>query len=345
MTARRAGLAFLMLGALVVEPTGGRAVAAEASPPRALVLRIPTTECATSPSFTAFVEALQVELAGSGPRCCAVELRGGPPQPGAIALDIEPCDPAAASEIQVTVDEGRPEPTSPASAGSEEGARARRVSLADVAPDARPRALALAVAELVRGGPPGPPAPPPAPVTAPPVVATAAPWGQSVTLEAVLRAQPTLDTLLGGGRLTFSLTRNRWGVALDADATAGSRSVDVGAVDVRLVHAAASVGPRFAVGRAVIVPAATAGLGWAWVAGRASAPGVSAGSGSGLVATAGVRVALEAPTSRSLRAHVSIEAGETLRRLTADVNGTATTGVSGPYGIVGVGVSVAMGAL
>jgi hypothetical protein len=341
MTARRAGFALVMLGSL-----GGWAAAAEPPAPRALVLRVQTTECATSPSFTAFVEALKVELAASGPRCCAVELRGGRPQPGAIALDVEPCDPGGADEVQVTVDEGRPEAVSPGTEPSGEGARGRRVSLADVPPDARPRALALAVAELVRGSPPGPPAPPPPPPVSVPIAApTFVPWGESVTLEAVLRAQPTLDTLLGGGRLTFSLYRHRWGLALDADATAGSRNVDLGSVDVRLVHAAISAGPRFAVGRAVIAPAATGGLGWAWVAGRASAPGVSADSGSGLVATVGVRVVLEAPTSRTVRAHVSIEGGETLRRLTANVNGTATTGISGPYVIVGVGLSLAMGAL
>jgi hypothetical protein len=345
MTVQRAGRAFL---ALFAWAAGGRAVAAEPPPARALVLRVPTTECATSPSFTAFVEALQVELAGSGPRCCAVELRSGPPQPGAIALDVEPCDPDGADEIQLTVDEGRSASVSPVAEPGAGGARGRRVSLADVALDARPRALALAVAELVRGGPPVPAAPPPAPVgaPAPPVGAPApVPWGESLTLDAVLRAQPSFDTLLGGGRLTFSVYRPRWGLALDADATAGSRKVDLGAVDVALVHAAASAGPRFAVGLAVIDVAATGGLGWAWVKGRATAPGVSADSGSGLVATVGLRAALEAPTSRRLRAHVAIEAGETLRRLTADVNGAATTGISGPYVVVGVGGALAVGAL
>ena len=55
-----------------------------------------------------------------------------------VTLSIEPCDPAT-EQIGITVDVTDPPRTVE-----------RQVSLADLPPEARPRALALAVAELIR---------------------------------------------------------------------------------------------------------------------------------------------------------------------------------------------------
>src|SRR4051794_29178572 len=94
MTAQWAALA-MVLSLLSVS-----ARAAPVARSRAVVLRVPASECAATPGFAAFVEALQVELASTGPRCCAIETRGRPAQADAITLDIDPCDPAA-GEIEV----------------------------------------------------------------------------------------------------------------------------------------------------------------------------------------------------------------------------------------------------
>src|SRR5206468_2362783 len=155
--------------------------------------------------FAAFVEALQVELASTGPHCCVIETRGRPLQAGALTLDLDPCDPAAA---EIAVREVRME------AGVETTAPgARRISLADVRPEARARALALAVAELVRTPRPGGPTVAPSAATATlaaPRATDGGRWGQSLAAEALLRAEPRLDTLLGGGRLAFFSFGERW---------------------------------------------------------------------------------------------------------------------------------------
>jgi len=335
MTARWAALATV----LSLLSVSARAAPVAAS--RQVVLRVPASECAAAPAFAAFVEALQVELASTGPRCCAIETRGGPAQAGAITLDVDPCDPAA-GEIAVR--------EVPSEAGVDVlGPEARRISLADVRPEARARALALAVAELVRtpraGGAPVAMTPALSTVAAAPVTAAGTPWGGSLAVEALLRAEPRLDTLLGGGRLAWLVFGERWVAGLDADVTVGTRSVQLGQVDVRMVHAAGSGGLRVPIGRAALDVTAVAGLGWAWVAGHATRPEVHADSGSGLVATVGLRSGLEAPMSRTVRARVSLEAGETVRRLTADVDGIPTSGISGPYVLVAVGFGFGLRAL
>ncbi len=334
MTAQGAALV-MVLSLLSVS---ARAAPVDAS--RAVVLRVPSSECAAAPAFAAFVEALQVELASTGPHCCAIETRDRPAQAGAITLDIDPCDPAAGEiEVREVRSEAGVETPSP---------EARRISLADVRPEARARALALAVAELVRNPRTGaaPVAPPPARPTvaaAPPAART--PWGASLAAEALLRAEPRLDTLLGGGRLALFGFGERWVAGIDADVTLGNRSVDLGKLDARMVHLAGSGGLRVPMGRAALDLSAVAGLGWAWVAGHAARPEVQAESGSGLVATVGLRAGLEAPTSRSLRARVSLEGGQTLGHLTADVNRVPTSGISGPYVLVAVGLGFGLRAL
>ena len=109
----------------------------------------------------AFLGSLEVELAGHVPPCCVLA-----PPPAAndagtsgllVALSLDSCD-AGASAVDVRVHDGGRGTTAE-----------RRVGLGDIPAEARPRALALATAELVHSLAQAPPAPP---VAAPPTNAT-----------------------------------------------------------------------------------------------------------------------------------------------------------------------------
>src|SRR6476661_5266980 len=104
------------------------------------LIRIFPPACETGPvSVDDFVDALRVELAGRQPHCCVVG-PGGDAAADAIrvSLSIQPCE-EATQQVGVAV-----EVTASARTIT------RDVSLADLPPEARPRALALAVAELIR---------------------------------------------------------------------------------------------------------------------------------------------------------------------------------------------------
>ena len=310
----------------------GAATAAEpeviAAPPP---VHIVGPECRDTPvSIAEFVEALRVELAGHGMRCCTTgDGAGGEAAPAGellVTLAVEPCDPSTDRVGVVVTDTRRLQAVD------------RSVSLADLPPAARPRALALAVAELLRAAaqPPPPQAPSP-PAAAPPPTAT-----DSVHLaggvDAVLRSYPTRQTLLLGAQLSLGASGARWHAALALDGALGRPPVDLGAVTVRTLGGSITAGPRFAVGRATIDLGASAGGGWAWVRGEPSVAAVTAGAGNSFIAAAGARLAVQAPASGALRFHAAGEVGAVLRGLDADVDGTAAAGIAGVYLSVAVGV-------
>ena len=112
---------------------------------------------------------------------------------------------------------------------------ARQVSLADLPPEARPRALALAVAELIRsaGESPQPEAPPPAPV---PTVAPERPLLLSGgTVAGEIRSHFSLHTALWGLRVGLMLSGRRWQISLDAGAATSRNEVNLG--DLRILLA------------------------------------------------------------------------------------------------------------
>src|SRR5258706_10881939 len=140
-------------------------------------VRVATPACPIAPlSVPAFVDLLRVELAG----------RARAPGATLVTLAIEPCDAATARvRVGVTID------ASPAGE--------RDVGLEDIAVDARPRALALAVAELVRAQPASaPPLPPPAAPPPPPPVLPRPTVGFSA--DALFELLPDRGTRLWGGR-------------------------------------------------------------------------------------------------------------------------------------------------
>src|SRR5260221_8994483 len=161
-------------------------------------VRVATPACPIAPvSVPAFVDSLRVELAG----------RARAPGGTLVTLAIEPCDAATARvHVEVTID-ARP-------AGESD------VGLDDIAVEARPRALALAVAELVRAQPNSAPPLPSAATTPPPPTVPARPTA-GFSADALFELLPNRDTRLWGGRLTASIDDARWSLGLFGEAVAG----------------------------------------------------------------------------------------------------------------------------
>ena len=311
------------------EPTGLPPTAgAEPAAAAPLAVRAPTVDCAAAPPFVAFVDSLRVELASSGPPCCTIVPPGAAVAPPAPTLTLTGGDPGA--------DGFTSEVDDPATGRT----RSRRISFADVAPDARPRALALAVAELVRSteAAPAPPAAP-APVAAPPAAPQTGPRGAAL---ADLLSYPAAQTVLWGGRVALAYDRIRWRAELDLGAAGGRRQVSLGRIDVTTASAALALGPRFATRTLAFDLGAVGQLGWAWIDGEAGQAGVTAGSGSGLIAAVGGRAAVAAPASRSLRFRLVVEAGGVVRRLTGDQNDATAAGISGAYVRLGAGLETGL---
>jgi len=318
MTALRRGLLALAFAFALVAPFTARA----ADVP---VIRVFPPECATVPvSADDFVDALRVELAGRQPHCCVV---GPSDNPAAdvvkVTMAVEPCDPAT-QDVAVTVDVGDPM-----------RATTRLVSLGDLPPEARARALALAVAELLRST--GEPviAPPPPVITPPPPSGDLYPVG---TVAGALIDHFDRGTALWGGRLGVALPARRWQVALDAGIAVSHNDYSAGNVGITLVGATLSGGPRFTLGPIALDAGPAIGLGRAWIKGQSDNPDVIPGSGSGWVSTLGVRVGIEAPATSSIRACAIVEGGGTIRRLDANVAGEPGAGIAGPYLMLAVGV-------
>jgi hypothetical protein len=247
-----------------------------------------------------------------------------------VTLALEGCDPAA-DDLGVEVADLTRVTT-----------RSRRISLADVAPAARPRALALAVAELVRSIEQAPsPAPPPAAPPAAHPSAAPLPFAPRVAALVELRAYRTHSLLWGGG-VGLAVDHGRWRAGLDLDAASGGRQVGLGTIDVTLASARLAFGPRFSAGVSALDLGLVGELGWARIDGQSGEPGVSAGSGSGLTVAVGARAGIEAPATRAVRVRVGIEAGGVARSLTGTENGASAAGISGAYLLVAAGVGTGL---
>jgi hypothetical protein len=324
MSALRRGI--VALAAVVIAPITARA--ADLLP----VIRVLPPQCEATPlSIDDFVDSLRVELAGRQPHCCVV----GPgsdalPDAARVTLSIEPCD-AATEQVGVTIDLTDPPRTVE-----------RQVSLADLPPEARGRALALAVAELIRsaGGPAQPDAAaaivpreqPPEPP--PPQLAV------SGNVAGEFRRHTSTNTNLWGARLGISLSSSRWQATIDAGAAASRSDVSLGEVSILEGSAGLFAGPRFLLGPVIASAGPTATLGWAQIVGRSTISGVTPGSGWGLVSTAGARAAVEGPASSTIRVFGYLEGGYTVRRLDAIAADQQVAGISGPYLTLAIGVKL-----
>jgi hypothetical protein len=286
-------------------------------------VRVVSPACPIAPvSVPAFVDSLRVELAG----------RPRPPGTTRVRLAIEPCDTATARvHVVVTNDAGAP--------GAE-----RDVGLEDIAVEARPRALALAVAELLRiAAVDAAAAPPPAVAAAPtpaPPPAPAPRWVPGAAADAVVALFPSRDTALWGGRLSASLDGPRLALALFGEATVGRHGYDVGDVDVESFGGGAVVGRRWASGRYALAPALVGALAWAHVQGHAGEAGVTAGGGSDLTAALRARVAFAAVFVRFVSVRAFVEGGWVVRSFDAKVDGARAAGVGGASFVAGVGLGL-----
>jgi hypothetical protein len=316
--ALRRGIVALV--AVVIAPVAARA----ADIP---VIRVFPPECAETPvSVDDFVDALRVELAGRQPHCCVVGPGGEAAATDAlkVSLSIEPCE-AATQQVAVQVDVTATQRTI-----------TREVALADLPPEARPRALALAVAELIRSASEAPPPEPlpPAPV---PVVAPERQLLVAGNLAGEIRSHFSLHTALWGLRVGLMLSGSRWQIGLDAGAATSRNEVNLGDLRILLASATLFAGPRFVLGPVIasVGPAGT--LGWARIEGQSGMSGVFGRDGSGLVSTVGLRAAAEGPASSAVRLLAYLEGGLTVRSLEADVNNQPAAGISGPYFMLALG--------
>lgn len=321
MSARRRGIAALV--AAVIAPLTARA----ADLP---VIRVLPPLCEAAPlSIDDFVDSLRVELAGRQPHCCVVGPSGDAiPDAVRVTLAIEPCDPAT-QHVGVTVDVASPPRTVE-----------RQVSLSDLPPEARPRALALAVAELIRSA--GEPAQPDtAPAAVPPDRPPDTPPPRFVltgNVAGAFRRHLSSDTNLWGARLGISVSSSAWQATMDIGAAASRNDVSLGEVSILEGSAGLFAGPRFRLGPVIASAGPTATLGWAQIVGRASLSTVTPGTGWGLVSTAGARAAAEGPASGEVRAFGYVEGGYTVRGLDALAAGQQVAGIAGAYLTLAIGV-------
>jgi len=311
MTASRAG-AFVVALPLLALPARAAEVAVDAS------VRVATPACPIAPlSIPAFVDTLRVELA-SGARPAPATL---------VSLAIDPCD-TATTRVHVGVTDAS-------------GPRAARdVGLEDIALEARPRALALAVAELVRGTDAPPPA---APLPASPPALPRAPapsLAPAIAADALVAYYPSRGTLLGGGRLAVAVAGPRARLALFGEAAFGERDYALGQVDVLSLGGGLVAGRRWPKGRFALEPGLVGALAWSRVSGEAGEAGISARAGSALTAAVRARLAAAALFVRVVEVHAFVEAGWVVRALDANVEGAGAAGLSGASLVLGVGLGL-----
>jgi hypothetical protein len=280
--------------------------------------------CPIAPlSVPAFVDSLRVELAG----------RARAPGTTRVALAVEPCDP---STVRVRVE-----------VASESGATVagRDVGLEDVTLEARPRALALVVAELVRGAELAAAQPAPAAVAVAPLATAAATpvaprFAVGAAADALVAIFPSRGTTLWGGRLSGWLARGRLGLSLFAEAAAGERGYAEGDVALQSFGAGVAAGPRWILGRFRVGPALVGALGWGRIEGESGAAGVTTGSGSALTAALRLRLAASAVVVRAATVRAFVEGGFMVRGLESTVDGGRAAGLSGATFVAGLGLGL-----
>lgn len=267
-----------------------------------------------------------------------------------IRVEVSPCT-ADVAEVTVSIDD----------LVTRKSVR-RAVALDDVPPAGRARALALAVAELLRASWAElalPDAPLPevrvapslrravlarlrpavaAPSSPPPAPAPLR-WWAGATLDA--RIFPGQSGALLGGRAVVTwdpLPAFPLRLRVDAGGATGTAFARRGDVELRMASAALGVLLAGGGDRVDLAVGPRIEAGWAWVEGiPASAADVGRSADSGVAfasLTASVRVALTA----RLRALVDVSVGQTLSYVTVTADDDRVTGLRGPSLNLGVGV-------
>src|SRR5450432_159946 len=286
-------------------------------------VRIP--DCPSAPlSLDAFLSSLKVELAGRDPPCCTLASpsagdRDEVPISLRVTLSIEPCD-AGTELVQIRVYDSMRATTAD-----------RQVALYDIPTDARPRALALAVAELVHA------------VSQPqqPLVPSSPPLDRALILSGALelRTHPNRNMTLWGFRPSLEVIRGHWQAAVDLEAARGDPSVSLGDVSTSLLSAAVELGPRFHLRHFALEVGACGSLGWVWMGGHTNDPNNVPSSGSALAASAGARLGIDLPALvRSANVQGLVEVGSMIHGVDATVNDSPAASLTGVYVVAGVGV-------
>jgi hypothetical protein len=335
---RRVGIAV----SAVMLVAGARAWA-EGPAPRRVEVSPPVCKVGYLP-MVPFVDSLRVELAGRGLACCTlVEPGQGISSDGIVrvAVELDPCV-SDGDRVEVVVQDSNGKVTE------------RDVSLADVGPSARPRALALAVAELIRvlGQAPSPeptvekpPEPPsPEPTVEKPPAPTSASQGAppSVHLQSELRMLPTRDTTMWGGRMRFSVPWHRLHADVDLGAGFASAHDELGDVLLRSASVGFGLGPRLTHPIAIVDLGLRAEMGWAWIRGETQSPGVRTHVGSQWISCAGLRAAIEAPAGRRLRPSLALEGGFVLYGVKGESKSQPVVGLTGYYLLAALGLAVSL---
>lgn len=328
-------------------------------------VRVESTPCATGPfDLRAWTPLLRNELETDGVE--SVDVGAQPPEGEAplavIHVELARCDDGS-TEAAVTVDDELTHKTV-----------RRVVALDDIPAEGRGRALALAIAELLRASwieltlddaqRPQTPAPAPIrramllrvralperapePATRPARPATSATRTAPMWLGAVadLRTFPGQGGALLGARALFSWspwTSVPVRLRADVGGAAGTALAARGEVDLSL----ASVGLGVMVGggneRVDLAVGARIEGGWAWASGTPANASSVGDHGSDAVLLATVTSALRVALTGRWSASVDVSAGQTLRYVTVSAGDERVAGVRGPVLAVGLGVGASL---
>src|ERR1039457_676731 len=322
---------------LLVAPWVLAAPASASSPPAQSVVISPPLCKSDSFPLIPCLDSLRVELAASKLDCCTLaDPSDGPPAAGSLQVRFEvvPCV-ADPDRVQIS-----------AQSSADARVAEREISLADVVPSARPRALALVVAELIRSLEQRPRDSPPETITAPartlistpPSAGAALPRAVAVVVEGEARVYPTRDTLMWGGRVRFTASRRSFHADFDCGVDFARAGSELGDVVLRSTTAGLGLGPRLQTSVAIIDVGLHAELGWAWIRGEPRSTDVRTGAGSDLISSLGLRVSLAVPAGLKIRPSLTLESGAVLRGVKVEVNGQPVAGMTGYYLLAGLGI-------
>jgi hypothetical protein len=240
----------------------------------------------------------------------------------------------------------------------------RRVQLADVADPSRPRALALAVAELLRAswlelGMPDVP-PPKVPVSPfvreamgarlvamspPPLsrdVGTRPAGDRDVSVTLAWHAFPTSHASLVGGQVGVAVPelRKDWLVRVDTGAVFGTTHDALGDIALGTAWLGAAFlysSPPDATVSVAVGPRVDAGI--AWASGNPLDQTTSSNVGSGFVSSVSLLGSLRYRLSRSWRAALELQAGTVVVPFEAQADSRRVTGIDGALFGLAVGVA------
>ncbi len=286
-----------------------------------------------------FLDALRVELAGRGLACCTLveaDKTAISPQTLRVSVELVTCAPDAALMRIGVVDAWRTR------------ASEREISLNDVAATARPRALALATAELIRSFAQRPaqemPAIPPQTASPPPSKPAESSMASRMSLhaEGQVRVLPTRSTTLWGGRLRLSLPGRKLYAQVDLGGDYASAQTELGRVSLRGVSLGLGAGLRLANRLVIFDLGPRFELEQTWIDGETKAADVRTGSGTGVFSCLGLRASLEVSSGNRLRPGLALEGGGVLHGVRGESDGRTVVGITGYYLIGTVAIALSL---